>query len=77
MDGRLEMAGTPQTKPAKFAAADFRIKRSAKPTSSRNKPISTHTTNGRLTITEQIPERLAAVRKIKSGDETAQARVLS
>jgi hypothetical protein len=48
------MVGTQQAKPAKCAAADFRINRIAKPTSSRNKPILTHTTKGRLITTECI-----------------------
>src|SRR4029453_10278348 len=52
--GPLEMVGTQQAKPAKCAAADFRINRIAKPTSSRNKPILTHTTKGRLITTERI-----------------------
>jgi hypothetical protein len=44
------MVGTQQAKPAKCAAANFRINRIAKPTSGRNKPILTHTTKGRLRI---------------------------
>jgi hypothetical protein len=70
------MAGTQQTKPAKFAAAGFRSKRIAKPTLSRNKPILTHTTKGRLTTIEHISERLAPTAPdLRVGGEMAQARV--
>jgi hypothetical protein len=48
------MAGTQQTKPVKFVAADFRIKRIAKPISNRSEPILTHTTKGRLTTIERV-----------------------
>ena len=68
------MVGTQQTKPAKFAAAGFRIKRIAKPTSGKNKPILTRTTNGRLTTIEPGFREARSYRaRLRVGGETAQA----
>jgi len=60
------MAGTQQTKLAKFVAADFRIERIAKRTSSRSKSILTHTTGEWRTIIEFAGEQRPST---KLGDE--------